>query len=147
MVLYNEPRFGSDLDDFGPVYSIGFVEIVDGDEMTFDDFKTRVAARNPGPGAPMSTSGDCSGTYVSARGASGQRIEFDCERVTKVDGTEQPDKDDWGHAGAPPGALGYAPMQSSGSGKVEITSQIGKRKATLDFEQWDNPMFLITTLP
>lgn len=147
MAVYNEPRFGPDVDDFGPVYSIGFIEIVDGDEMTFDEFKTRVAQRNPGPGAPMNTSGDCDGAYVSARGSPGQRIEFDCKRVTKVDAIEQPDPDDWEHAGAPRGALGYAPMQSSGNGKVEITSRIGKRKVTLDFEQWDNPMFITATLP
>ena len=147
MVLYNEPRLGSSVDDFGPTYSIGFVEIVDGDEMTFADFTARVAQRNPGPGAPMNTSGDCSGAYVSARGATGQRIEFDCERVTKVDATTQPKPSDWDHAGAPPGALGYAPLQSSGNGKVEITSRIAKRKLTLDFAQWDNPQMLLTPLP
>jgi hypothetical protein len=115
--------------------------------MSFDQFKTRVAQRNPGPGAPMAVSGGCGGAYVSARGSSGQRIEFSCERVTKVDADEQPDPDDWGRAGAPPGALGYAPLQSSGGGKVEITSRIAKRKVTLNFEQWDDPHFDTATLP
>ena len=147
MVLYNEPRFGPEVDDFGPTYSIGFVEIVDGDEMSFADFKMRVAQRNPGPGAPISTSGDCSGAYVSARGPTGQRITFDCERVTRVDTEIQPKPSNWPHAGAPPGALGYAPLQSSGNGRIEITSRIAKRKMTLDFTQWDNPQKVITFLP
>ncbi|MBM4201300.1 MAG: hypothetical protein FJ189_08445 [Gammaproteobacteria bacterium] len=147
MVLYNEPRFGSDVDDFGPVYSIGFVEIVDGDEMSFDEFKTRVAQRNPGPGAPMNTTGDCDGAYVSVRNSPGQRIAFDCERVTQVDAIEQPEPEDWELAGAPPGAIGYAPLQANGNGKVEITSRLGKRRLTLDFEQRDNPMFIPATLP
>lgn len=147
MVLYNESRLGLDVADFGPTYSIGFVEIVDGDQITFADFAARVAQRNPGPGAPMTSSGDCSGAYVSARGATGQRIEFNCERVTKVDATTQPKPSDWGHAGAPPGALGFAPIQSSGNGTVEITSLIARRKLTLDFAQWDNPQKLLTSFP
>lgn len=147
MVVYNQPTSTSDVDDFGPIYSMGFIEIVDGDEMTFDEFKARILQRNPGPNTPIDTSDDCKGTFVSARGSSGQRIEFDCKRVTKVDAIEQLDPTDWEHAGAPPGALGYAPMQSSGTGKVELTSRIAKRKVILNFEQTENPLFDTVTLP
>jgi len=95
----------------------------------------------------MRLSGDCTGSYVSARGPKGQRIEFSCERVTKVDATEQPEPSDWAHAGAPAGALGSAPIQSSGSGKIEITSTAAKRKVVLSFERWDDPRFDTVTLP
>jgi hypothetical protein len=126
---------------------MGFFEIVDASEMSFEEFKRRVALRNPGPGDPMHLSGNCGGAYVSARGPQGQRIEFSCERVTKVDTVEQPDPDEWGHAGSPPGALGVAPIQSSGNGKVEITSQIARRKVTLNFEHRDDPRFDTEVLP
>ncbi|HWK63643.1 MAG TPA: hypothetical protein VNS34_01810 [Rhizobiaceae bacterium] len=145
MSIYRKQLFGSDLGDFDEVYSAGFVEVVDAADMTFDDFKARVAARNPGD--PMTLSDDCEGTYVSARGSPGQRIAFDCERVTEVDTIEQPDPDDWPHAGAPPGAIGHAPITSSGSGRVEITSLAGKRKVVLDFERWFDPRFDTVTLP
>ncbi len=147
MSLYRKQLFGSDLGDFDEVYSAGFVEVVDAAEMTFDDFKSRVSARNPGPGEPMTVSGDCGGSYVSARGSSGQRIAFDCERVTKVDAIEQPDPDDWPHAAAPPGAIGIAPITSSGTGRVEITSTVRKRKVVLDLERWFDPRFDTVTLP
>ena len=138
-----------DVDGWGKVDSEAFLEIVDGTEMDFEEFKRRVLARNRGPGSPMHlhpTQG-CNGAYVSARGSPGQRIEFSCERVEKVDGIEQPEPDDWGHAGSPAGALGVAPIQSSGNGKSEITSVAAKRKVILSFERWDDPRFDTATLP
>jgi len=146
MVIYLRTQ-EDDISGFGGISNYGFLEIVDGSEMPFSVFMGRVLARNPGPVAPMVAGDNCGGVYVSARGSTGQRIEFSCERVTKVDSQEQPDPDDWNHAGAPPGALGYAPMQSSGDGRVDITSRSAKRKVTLNFEQWDEPQFDTATLP
>jgi hypothetical protein len=147
IALYHKILLGSDHAGWGSVYGYGFLEIVDGAEMGFDEFKARVLGRNPGPGAPMSFAGDCSGSYVSARGSPGQRIEFSCERVTKVDANEQPEPFDWPHAGAPAGALGAAPIQSSGSGRIEVTSAVAKRKVVLNFENRDDPRFDTVTLP
>jgi hypothetical protein len=95
----------------------------------------------------MSFSSDCTGTYVSARGPSGQRIEFSCERVTRVDNIQQLKPEDWVHASEPAGALGTAPIRSGGSGKIEITSQAVKRKLVLNLETWDDPQFTAVTLP
>jgi len=147
MALYYKQRLGVDVSGFGDVYSNGFVEVVDQAEMSFDEFKTRVESRNPGAGEPMQIDDGCHGSYVSARGAQGQHLEFSCERIKKVDGIKQPAPDDWPHAGTPPQALGVAPIQSSGSGKIEITSLAIKRKMVLDFERWDDPVFNIVVLP
>ena len=138
---------GSTRSGWGTVDSFGFVEIVDSSEMSFDEFKSRVLHRNPGPSAPMSFSSDCTGTYVSARGPSGQRIEFSCERVTRVDNIQQLKPEDWVHASEPAGALGTALIRSGGSGKIEITSQAVKRKLVLNLETWDDPQFTAVTLP
>lgn len=146
IALYHKTRLGSDKSGWGSVYGYGFFEIVDGSEMGFAEFKTRVLQRNPGPGAPMDLSA-CTGSYVSARGVQGQHIEFSCERVTKVDGAEQPEPSDWSHAGAPPGALGVAPIQSSGKGRIEITSLAAKRRVVLDFVNRDDPHFDLVMLP
>jgi hypothetical protein len=147
IAIYHKALLGSDKSGWGSVYGYGLLEIVDGTEMGFEEFKARVLQRNPGPGAPMSFSGDCSGTYVSARGPTGQRIEFSCDRVTTVDGSSQPEPADWPHAGAPAGAIGTAPMQSSGSGKIEITSAVAKRKLVLNFEDSDDPRFDAVVMP
>jgi hypothetical protein len=147
MVLYYKKGTAIDKSGWGSVDSFGFFEVVDGAEMSFDEFTKRVLERNPGPGDPMHLSGDCGGAYVSARGSPGQRIEFSCERVTKVDSFEQPEPEDWGHAGAPAGALGIAPIQSSGNGNVEITSRAAKRKIVLNFERRDDPRFDTVSLP
>ena len=147
MVLYYKQRLGSDVSGWDSVYSNGFIEIVDDSEMSFEVFKSRVESRNAGAGEPMHVTDGCGGHYVSARGMQGQHLEFSCERVEKVDGIEQPDLEDWPHAGVPPQSTGVAPIQSNGSGKIEITSIAVKRKVVLDFERWDDPGFNIVLLP
>jgi hypothetical protein len=147
MALYYKQRLGIDVSGWGLVYSNGFIEIVDSAEMTFDEFKNRVESRNAGAGEPMQIDDGCLGSYVSARGMPGQHLDFSCERVEKVDGIKQPDPDDWPHAGSPPQALGIAPIQSSGSGKIEVTAVGIKRRMVLDFERWDDPAFNIVVLP
>jgi hypothetical protein len=146
MAIYNEPRAGND-SRFGPFDNVGLIEIVDGAEMDFETFSTRARQRNPGPGPLMGTGSACNGEYVSVRGTTGQRIGFDCVQVTSVNGTAQPDRDDWPHAGAAPGALGVAPMTSGGDGRVEITSPVTRRRIVLDFTRLDNPMFILLGPP
>ncbi|RZU40036.1 hypothetical protein [Edaphobacter modestus] len=156
MALYFKRGPAIDVSDWGSVDSFGFFEIVDGSTMSFEEFRSRVLARNPGPGEPMHLSGGCAGVYVSARGSPGQRIEFSCEQVDKVDSVVQPAREDWTFAGSAPGALGVAPIQSSGNavpiqsggnGVIEITSAAAKRKVKLDFQRWDDPRFDTAVLP
>jgi hypothetical protein len=136
-----------DKSGWGSVDSYGFFEIVDGSEMSFDEFKMRVMQRNPGPGDPMHLSGGCGGTYVSARGSPGLRIDFSCEMVTAVGGEPMPSLDSWPFAGAPIGTLGIAPIQSNGDGLINITSLAAKRRVILNMKRAEDPRYDTVTLP
>jgi hypothetical protein len=136
--------------------TFGFFEIVDAPESAdFQFFKLQVATRNRPTIVSThdpSHDGRRVGVYVTTRG---QRIKFAADahqrdsdssgiyEVSMVGGAVigQPDIGDWPHAGGDPLSLGYAPIQSSGDGRVKITNRRLSKSITLDFKNVDAPKY------
>src|SRR5262249_10512473 len=147
--------------------SYGFFEVIDADsykaivnpapgEDLFTKFRTQISTANAVL-ATLTAGPHMVGPYHSARGQSlefssgGRESDSDTWGVYHVNGGATQQLDDWPFAGAEPGALLRAevqtPMKSSGDGVVEITSPRLKspsnptkaRVLRLDFGDRDHP--------